>query len=61
MNDSMSRGAQPCRLTPWPSAGATKCLELGSVAATIAPWRGGVAGSIPPERISADTFDFTGV
>ena len=37
--------------------GATKWRACGSVAATCSPWRGGVAGSMPPERISAGTSE----
>ena len=56
MKLSIRRGAQPCRLTPWPRCGATRWRAFGSVAATSSPWRGGVAGSMPPERISAGTL-----
>ena len=56
-NDSTRRGAQPCRLTPCASCAARRSGARSAASRPPAlPWRGGVAGSMPPERISTGTL-----
>ena len=53
MASATSALPQGCDITPWPACGATTWRALApSARATRSPWRGGVAGSRPPDSSS---------